>query len=303
MEPGGELRERVRRRAERGAADAAGLLAPARPFAAQAGAAAAGNFAGLLGVQALGLALRVSCATPVVAPVLGAAGVAGAAALAGQCSRDMARWGRTGERPTLRGFAAALAAPGNRREVALDAVIGTAFFLGLGGRFKAVLPSDIRFPGANAHLSVPARGQQYITESVREELQRIFRRFGCHHCGSRRGAVIGDHMPMNKLASAKRGGALRALDRVPGVKRMLRFLNLGPVKQRFYPQCHACFRKQGAAARLNRKRLVWHFAGASPVYLGSVVVGLRHLDSTVPPAAFLRRARALAAEAPKLPKL
>ena len=74
-----------------------------------------------VGAQMVGVAVRVSCATPVIGPALGLLGVGLASAAAGQASRRTLRWYQgTGPHP--------LAWPpweGVRREdVALDAVAG-----------------------------------------------------------------------------------------------------------------------------------------------------------------------------------
>jgi hypothetical protein len=98
----------------------------------------------------------------------------------------------------------------------------------MGGRFRSTLPSDVRFvvraaspavccrcasgnpnahalvvmrhsvQGALARESLPASGSAYATDVQRAELRMLFRRYGCHHCGKRFGAVIADHQPPNK---------------------------------------------------------------------------------------------------------
>lgn len=58
----------------------------------------------------------------------------------------------------------------------------------LGGRFSSVMPSDLTKPGALAFESIPARAdhsEAYAQPSVKRELARIFKRDGCHHCGTR----------------------------------------------------------------------------------------------------------------------
>ena len=87
--------------------------------------------------------------------------------------------------------------------------------------FTSFLPSFIRFSPLAAPLSslppdppplaqpagalgadsIPALGEDYASPSLKRELSRLFQRNGCHHCGTRRGPVIGDHMPPNKLAA------------------------------------------------------------------------------------------------------
>lgn len=59
---------------------------PVVPFLLQAGASMAAYTAGLATAQAAGMAVRVSCATPVAGPVGGLLGVGLASAMAGQAS-------------------------------------------------------------------------------------------------------------------------------------------------------------------------------------------------------------------------
>jgi len=259
------------------------------PWAAQGLAGAAGGAVGLLGAQALARLARVSCATPVAAPALGVLALAGSGALAGQCARDVAEWGRTGQPPSLQSVAAGLVDPLNRDRVALDAALGVALYAVMGGRFRTVMPSDLRYPGANASASLPAAGEGYIGEAQRQELQYFFQRFGCHHCGSRFGKVVGDHMPPNKYAHADPPRLLRSLRRLKPIRPVLRALNLQGVRQRFYPQCGGCSQRQAAAVRANRKVLAFHVAAVPAGALASCLVGLRHFDASVSPAAWCRR--------------
>lgn len=57
-----------------------------------------------------------------------------------------------------------------KEHLVFDAVLGAAFFRSLGGRFSAALPSDVRFPGAKAAGSIPAKGEKYATP-VRQTLK------------------------------------------------------------------------------------------------------------------------------------
>lgn len=123
-------------------------------------------------------------------------------------------------------------------------------------------------------------------------LRRSCGRDGCHHCGTRRGAVIGDHMPPNKQVQQYVHTARRSLLNLPFVKQVrgawqavlhiltymipvacfppaiacLRLACLPPTlqlasamniptappRQRFYPQCTSCSQKQSAAIRNNK---------------------------------------------------
>jgi len=243
--------------------------------------------AGLAGAQAAGLALRISCATPVLGPLGGVLGVGVASAMAGQAAikcRQAQRegWGRVALGP------GALTRGVRVEDVAVDAALGVAAFALLGGRFASVMPSDLSKVGAIAKESVHAAGMQYAGVEKKLELVRFFRRDGCHHCGRRgRGQVIGDHMPPNKHAQEQINEARRRLLgpllRLPIMRRAAAAVGMhtGPPKQRYYPQCSPCSLKQSSAVRTGRRRLVlhevlhrggksstWHAAGA--------LIGLRH---------------------------
>lgn len=241
---------------------------------------------GLAIAQGVGSALRISCATPIAGPVGGLLGVGFASALAGQAAIKF-------QKVQAEGLQRALLDPGalmqgvRREDLIADAVLGIAAFRVMGGKFRSVMPSDVVKVGAIARESMPAAGMQYATDEKRLELLRFFRRDGCHHCGTRKGPVIGDHMPPNKNvqdqmeAQRKRffGGALKSKP----VQRVMTALGIpsGPPVQRYYPQCKPCCQKQAAAVRAGRSHLVfheilhhggtssaWHYAGA--------LVGVRH---------------------------
>jgi hypothetical protein len=186
--------------------------------------------------QAACFAARLSCATPLIAPTFGALGVALSSALAGQASLRVRRATRAdGRDPPPRMW--------RKADVVCDAVMGVVLFRAMGGRYRALLPSDLVKPGACAVESLPAPGSQYATDVAKGELARLMRRWvagvgwvegwagfparrpraptrappppsppsdGCHHCGSRHGRVIGDHIPPNKVvfggAAANGGG-------------------------------------------------------------------------------------------------
>lgn len=42
----------------------------------------------------------------------------------------------------------------------------------------------------------------------RKSILSLYRRYGCHHCGSKRGSPIGDHMPPNKSTHGGVDGSL-----------------------------------------------------------------------------------------------
>jgi hypothetical protein len=248
--------------------------------------------AGLAAAQGLGSALRISCATPVAGPLGGLLGVGFASALAGQASLKA-------QRVRAEGLGRGLLDPGalwkgvRRQDIVADAVLGIAAFRVMGGRFRSVMPSDLTKVGALARESMPAAGMQYATDEKRRELARFFRRDGCHHCGTRHGPVVGDHMPPNKHVAEAADAARRrtrwgwlgvtALQRSKAARRVAGAMGvpLGPPLQRYYPQCRPCSQKQAAAVRNNRSHLVFHEVlhrgGASTAWhYAGVLVGLRH---------------------------
>ena len=105
-------------------------------------------------------------------------------------------------------------------ELCLAGLMGVVVFKTLGGRFNAVLPSNLYKPGAFAHNWIPARWEQYAAHYERHLMQQIGGKYGCHSCGTRRGKFIADHQPPIKLSS-------------PG--ELLRF----------YPHCGRCAALQG----------------------------------------------------------
>lgn len=184
------------------------------------------------------MAARVSCATPVAGPLGGLLGVGLASALAGQAALHCRRAFLC---PNDARTAVSLPSPWQAETLLLDAALGVALFKVMGGRFRSVMPSDLTRVGAVAVESMPTRGIEYASAGKRRELFRFFRRDGCHHCGTRRGEVIGDHMPPNKVA-------LESAERMPAVVKHLAKLRLarwgadalgmplGRIPQRYYPQ-------------------------------------------------------------------
>eukprot|EP00878_Enallax_costatus_P006778 GHUV01007105.1.p1 GENE.GHUV01007105.1~~GHUV01007105.1.p1 ORF type:complete len:356 (+),score=121.12 GHUV01007105.1:733-1800(+) len=172
------------------------------------------------------------------------------------------------------------------------AATGLNLMQGLGGRFSSLMPSDLSKPGALAFESIPARpdnSEAYAKPSVKRELARIFKRDGCHHCGSTRGPVIGDHMPPNKIVLGEKANINKILQEIPGIQKVRDMLGLagrdGRPLQRFYPQCQKCSIKQATAMRNGKRVLVLHLR--APRYrsehLSGVFVGIRH---NVPPMDF-----------------
>ncbi|KAL4859030.1 hypothetical protein ACK3TF_000816 [Chlorella vulgaris] len=255
-------------------------------------------------MQVAGMALRVSCATPVAGPIGGLLGVGVASAMAGQASIKCRQYLKNGTNPLLHPWKGV-----RTDDLIVDALLGVALFKAscssiicsfpclsarrsnlrhtgitvMGGRFRSVMPSDLVKVGAIARESLPAPSVEYATPASRIELRRLFSRDGCHHCGTRRGKLIGDHMPPNKHMQQTVGMARRSLLRVPFVKPLASALNIPitPPRQRFYPQCESCSQKQSSALRMvfhetlhrGGKSQAWHFAGP--------FLGLRHYTGVV----------------------
>ncbi|CAI5477260.1 unnamed protein product [Closterium sp. Yama58-4] len=50
--------------------------------------------------------------------------------------------------------------------------------------------SDVQKRGAFASFSLPAKGSKYATGNSRGLIKDLFHRYGCHHCGTRRGDCL-----------------------------------------------------------------------------------------------------------------
>ncbi|BDA44783.1 hypothetical protein COCOBI_06-2610 [Coccomyxa sp. Obi] len=266
------------------------VLEPAFPFLGHALVSAGAFTVGLGMTQAAGLALRISCATPILGPALGLTGIGFSSVLAGEASR---RFGSHLKGETRRHRSAQAVA----QDAALDAIMGITLFKLMGGRFRNLMPSSLLHPGACAVESLPAPGSEYASQMAKGELRRLFKRDGCHHCGRRNGRVIGDHIPPNKLMHGS-GGTQKAIQQItaslgftqPSAKAPLGRLSgkigqllmgksrarlAGPARQRYFPQCNLCSNKQSNAVRMGKDLLVFHFYGMRPWYYAGAFVGLR----------------------------
>lgn len=195
--------------------------------------------------QGTGKLLRVSCATPVVAPILGCLAVAAASATSAQVSFTVRRIcdGRF-ERLELI----------SQEKALFYALFGLVAYKVLGGRVNNVMPSNVIRPGAHAHSSIPSRGIRYANDVESGLIKDLFKRYGCHHCGRRQGSAIADHMPANMLAKEAMAGNF--------FTRLLRKQTV--VSQRLYPQCLPCSKLQSAALRHGKHKLVFHYHRGIP---------------------------------------
>lgn len=236
--------------------------------------------------QRLGLLLGIGCYAPVVGGLLSAACLSAGAVAAGRASRLAADYvvddGRGANRRRRRGHrgggynAGSAWSTVDEDEAIRDvAVGGLAFALLSRGNVGRILPSDVSRVGANARRSIPAKGSDYASEGQKRSLQTWLKRDGCHHCGSTRGKVIGDHMPPNKKAfgSAARAAANRGASTT---RRVFNFIRGVPL-QRFYPQCEACSALQSVAVRTGATRLVAHSVGVRYAFIAGAAVGVSAL--------------------------
>uniref|UniRef100_A0A061S4S6 Uncharacterized protein n=1 Tax=Tetraselmis sp. GSL018 TaxID=582737 RepID=A0A061S4S6_9CHLO len=275
------------------------------PFATNLAASTLAFNMSLLGVQGVGFAFGVACTTPIAAPMLGFLGVGAASAVAAQAAMraERAVQGRKPEGRIL------------WENLFVDAALGLTFYKVLGGRFRNVLPSHLARPGAFAFQSILAPGARYCTPAQKNELRRMFHRDGCHTCGTRRGKVIGDHQPPNKVAAERsKASQLSSTDisavlgnaatqaagslvtgkgpsqaAQPLVKAFRKVMKIVPKEleasrsftQRYYPQCDTCSSKQGVVMRLGdkvprRKFLVFHPIRPRAWGLAGAFPGLEH---------------------------
>ena len=235
-------------------------------------------------------AAGVSCATPVLGTLWGIASVGGASALAGQVARTVLEWPNGAVPQGVPGWGG-MTLGGLRRpletlhgtkqferdtgaEAVKDAIFGSLAYAVLGRGVQSALPSDISHPGALAKRSMRSSGAHYATEAQRRTLAGWLRRDGCHHCGSRVGKVVGDHMPPNKMGFGSAAGAQAAREG-SWKTRLWNLMRMVP-KQRFYPQCRPCSDVQSAAVRTGRKILVQHNGGARIGAAVALAVAARH---------------------------
>lgn len=122
----------------------------------------------------------------------------------------------------------------NRRDLLLSTASGVVVFRALGGRFNAVLPSNLMRPGSFAAEWIPAlREAEAASPKEREVIKALGQKHGCHSCGDRRGVeFVADHQPPSRLLGNHRNGGVKSA-------------KPSPLLQRFYPQCVRCSRIQG----------------------------------------------------------
>lgn len=240
-------------------------------------------------IQIIGAGLRVSCRSRVLAPCLGAIGVAMGSMLSGQATRHLRQQIAQGKSP-IEAFKSPFWHGAELEEVLIDALSGMLLFKFAGGAFRRLMPSDLRSPGAFAYSNVPVSAADYASESQKAQLMRIFKRDGCHHCGTKRGPVIGDHIPPTKLVQDTKKSNEASLQDLPFLMRQIKllFIKNDSLKQAYYAQCQRCSQSQAAlmrhysgtkakeeAGRHRRSALVFHSIMVQPGLLPGLLVGLR----------------------------
>lgn len=219
--------------------------------------------------QGAGKLLRVSCATPVVAPIVGGLAVAAASATSAQVSFTVRKIcendGRFEKLELI-----------SQEKALFYAVFGVLAYKVLGGYVRNVMPSNVIRPGAHARSSIPSRGIKYANDVESGLIKDLFKSYGCHHCGRRQGAAIADHMPANMLAKEAMAGNF--FTRLIGKQTV--------VPQRLYPQCLPCSKLQSAALRHGKHKLVFHFhrgVPQPPAWTGFCIGALQIQDDDQPP--------------------
>ncbi|KAF0699314.1 Aste57867_10104 [Aphanomyces stellatus] len=179
---------------------------------------------------------RVSASTPLIPSLVGGVGVTTSSILVGAfCLRE------TDPSPV---------------QMTAAAATGLLLFRLLGGRFRALAPSDFRHPGAFGHakISLPAT-LEYADGNARAVIQSFGRLYGCHTCGIRSAAAKfhADHQPPVMVAKAEN-------------ERFWAKYITGPIVQRYYPQCGGCSNIQGAQVKKNAKKLKLHLTSVRPYH-------------------------------------
>ena len=199
--------------------------------------------------QVLSGVFRVSCATPILAPIIGLTAVfcggasAGAAIAIQNLPSARARL-PLDTREGLRRLREMWADPRTLLFIAQHAAASVCAYKLLRGRFSSLLPSDLRFPGAFSLrvASLPAT-LVYAEKAERASIQAFGRLLGCHSCGGLRHGWLS-----KRLRSAEAQSGVFIADHMPTVKAAKRLsekwwwraMALPPPTQRFYAQCLAC---------------------------------------------------------------
>ncbi|GAX72874.1 hypothetical protein CEUSTIGMA_g329.t1 [Chlamydomonas eustigma] len=259
---------------------AQGILSRLLPFGVHAFVSAISYGSGICLLQLLGASLRISCANRLLGPCLGAIGVGAASALSGHMSRHAKR--QMNEQKNLwQALLSPFWSDIDIQELLLDAFSGIMIFKLYGGSFRRLLPSNLKAAGAHARTCVPVSAGDHANDSQKGLLISIYQRDGCHHCGSKRGIVIGDHIPPTKLVNevkAQHKAVEASLKHIPDLLRQV-FVSKESqcIKQDYYAQCQSCSQAQASLMRHGRRSaLVLHKVWLQPPgFTPGILVGLR----------------------------
>jgi hypothetical protein len=143
----------------------------------------------------------------------------------------------------------------------------------LGGSCRNMMPSNVIRPGAWARASIPARGSKYANETEANLIKDLFKQYGCHHCGTRHGQSIADHMPPNAILKKSQARKFQRL--LCNLNQL--FVKKQPIMQRLFPQCSSCMKLQSTALRHGKSTFVFHFQQGIP-QVGSFYSGITSVN-------------------------
>ena len=148
------------------------------------------------------------------------------------------------------------------KDLLISAAVSTIVFRALGGKFSAVLPSNLIQPGAFAKQAIPVNMAQYASKNQKKIIQDLGRKNGCHTCGRRSKSIqySADHQPPTKL--------IKNAEQAP--------------PQWYYPQCNKCSNMQGPAVNgISSKIVITHPFALRPYHIFlPVPLGLAYLKAS-----------------------
>ncbi|MCO5605436.1 hypothetical protein L7F22_059620 [Adiantum nelumboides] len=222
--------------------------------------------------EVAGRACRVSCSTLRWSSVLGCLAVSSSSLAAGQASFAAQKYLKQGP-----GRPKDFVIP--KEDAAFAVIVGVVAFKIFGGRFCNLMPSHVCHPGALANFSIQASGPNFATQIQSQKIRRAFLKDGCHHCGSRSGQSIADHIPPNKivkiLQQQKKQGFWIKLFNLKVGDWAKKFRPKRATSQRFYPQCVSCMKRQSAFLSNGKDPFILHWKRGlpKPSHLSSLLLG------------------------------
>ncbi|KAI5054795.1 hypothetical protein GOP47_0029940 [Adiantum capillus-veneris] len=229
----------------------------------------------LQAAQVAGRACHVSCATLRWSSVLGCLAVSSSSLAAGQVAFAAQKYLKQGP-----GRPKDFMIP--KEDAAFAMIVGLTAFKIFGGRFCNLMPSHVCHPGALANISIRATGPKLASSVQGQKICKAFLKDGCHHCGSRSGQSISDHIPPNMIMKALRQQRKRGfwmdLFNLKEDSWWTKKLNLKAATipaQRLYPQCVSCMRRQSAFLLNGKDPFIFHWKRGlpKPSHLSSLLLG------------------------------